>query len=126
MELLGAQNQSSPIAIAAYVSSHWRRTRRARRGEIRHAQSQFPSEPILGNKRIQTLEYARNPFSVMSTFQAPGSKLEELKARKFTLVDRPQRVATSLAALQQPGAIQPSAEDWQWLDENSAIEDEFV
>jgi len=80
---------------------------------------------LLGNETIQLVQTSRNPLFIMSSLSTPLSRLEELKARKFTAADRPARVAKSLAVLQQPGTIQLNQEDWRWLDENSSIEDEF-
>jgi hypothetical protein len=126
MELLGSQHQIFPLASGPYLFSHSRRTRRGRRGDLLRSQPDLRPGAILGNKEIQTVEASRNFFTVMLNFHTPPSKLDELKAHKFSLAERPQRIARSLSVLQQPGAIRLSEEDWRWLDENADIEDEFL
>jgi hypothetical protein len=53
------------------------------------------------------------------------NKLEELKSRRFTALGREERIARSLAALQQQSTIQLTPIEWQSIIENSEIEDDF-
>jgi hypothetical protein len=51
--------------------------------------------------------------------------LEELKARRFTLIGKEERIARSLAALREPPPFQLTLQDWERLEQTSDIEDEF-
>jgi hypothetical protein len=52
----------------------------------------------------------------------PDSKLDTLKKRTFTPVNREERIATSLAALEEPQTIILTLEQWKSIAE--AVEDE--
>jgi len=52
----------------------------------------------------------------------PGLKLALLKRRKFTREGRPERIATSLAALNAPQPIDLTLEQWKQILEE--VEDE--
>src|ERR1700733_14248634 len=118
--------------------SHRRRTHRGEPGKV--------SKPTF---RVWNLHYERlvQPSSGLTGFQIfnihgellggeqnawlplvlppVSNKLQELKAQKFTLPGREERIARSLAALNEPTLIPMTRADWLWLDENSDVEDQF-
>ena len=51
-------------------------------------------------------------------------KLEELKRKRFTPERKAERIARSLAALNQPMAIQLSPEEWRKIAEEVDLEDQ--
>ncbi len=80
---------------------------------------------LLANYEMQVTGTVRDyPVSRLAS-KRPLTKLEELKARHFTLAGKAKRVAKSLAALQQPGTIQLSPEEWRWVAENADIEEQY-
>ena len=124
--LLSSQKQSLQGQAWPSLSGHSRRIRRGRRAEsIRVHGPAFEFDGLLGNTRMQLLLRVQIPAVRIPAPRLPLSKLEELKVHRFTLAGREERIARSLATLQDPGAIQLSQDDWRWLDENSDIEDEF-
>jgi hypothetical protein len=116
MQQLTAANPSQPG-----LNQHSRRARRSHRGGPTLAHSS-PSLLIFSNQAL-----GGNQISVdfAPRFRRPVSKLDELKARKFTAADREHRIARSLAALHEPAQLHLSAVDWQWLDEHADAENEF-
>jgi hypothetical protein len=125
MQALGQQNQELQVLTGLSSSPHYRRTRRGHRGDGLRISARLLPGGLLGNNATQLLESSGNIVLLMSSPGTPLSRLQELKARKFTLADRGERVARSLAALQEPGSIRLNEEDWRWLDEHSSIEDEL-
>lgn len=57
------------------------------------------------------------PGHVVNHTAQASLKLADLKKRKFTPAGRPQRIATSLAALNAPPAIELSAAEWKSIAE---------
>ena len=55
----------------------------------------------------------------------PISKLEALKKRRFSPEGRAERIARSLAALDQVATIRLTSEEWRQVAEDSDIEDQF-
>jgi hypothetical protein len=53
------------------------------------------------------------------------SRLEELKARHFTVEGKAERVARSLAALNHEDTIQLTTQQWRRIAEDPDIEDQF-
>jgi hypothetical protein len=125
MQALGAQNQDLQSLAGLSPAQHSRRSRRGHRRDGLRTSARVFLGSLLGNKSIQIVETSGNLLSVMSYPGTPLSRLEELKARKFTVADRRERVARSLAALQQPSSIRLNEVDWRWLDEHSSVEDEL-
>jgi len=115
------QSPDFPNQLRPTIPPHSRRARRGHRGGLSSAEwwhrFSFPSRQGLGGTQV--------PIEITSTFERPLSKLEELKARRFTAVGREERIARSLAVLREPIAVRLSEIDWQWLDEHTDIEDEF-
>jgi len=56
---------------------------------------------------------------------SPDSKLETLKRQRFNPEGKAERVARSLAALNQEEAIQLTPEQWRRIAEDPDIEDQF-
>jgi hypothetical protein len=56
---------------------------------------------------------------------SPDSKLEALKRQRFGPEGKAERVARSLAALNQEGAIRLTPEEWRRIAEDPDIEDQF-
>jgi len=125
MQVLGGQNQGLQSQVGLSYATHSRRSRRKHHADGLRISTQYSSGGLLGNYATQLLGTSWELIFLMSPPGTPLSRLEELKARKFTTANRGERVARSLAALQQPGAIRLSEEDWRWLDEHSQIEDEL-
>jgi hypothetical protein len=62
------------------------------------------------------------PFSQTSK---SSFKLSELKKQRFTPEGKDERIARSLAALNQQASIHLSPEEWQRIAEDPDIEDQF-
>jgi hypothetical protein len=61
----------------------------------------------------------------LSQTSQSSSKLEELKKQRFTPEGKDERIARSLAALNQQPSIHLSPEEWQRIAEDSDIEDQL-
>jgi hypothetical protein len=110
----------------AVASSHSRRTRRLHRGAGKGVAVQIhPGHEFVPLERVDGLGGAQIPSGTLVVFSRPLTKLDKLKARKFTPIGREERVAKSLAALREPPPIEMTAADWRWLDEHSDIQDEL-
>lgn len=120
--MLGTEHQNIP-----YLPANRTGVRISRKPKTRWRRGPFvtihrdlrPENALLGLGGAQVI------IHVTWKNEKPMSKIEQLKARKFTPLGKQERIARSLAVLQQPGAIQLSQDDWHWLDANFAIEDEF-
>jgi hypothetical protein len=94
---------------------------------------------VLGNPSLQagTPQFSEDWFSVLhlsywlspyASRAAPSqrfSRLESLKRERFAPEGKAERVARSLAALDQPPSIHLSAETWRQIIEEAESEDEF-
>src|SRR5689334_19986075 len=81
---------------------------------------------LLDNKNLQMpyhdqIEFIDPPLQASRA----SSKLEELKRQRFTEEGKPERIARSLAALNQQSSIQLSPEEWKLIAEDPDIEDQF-
>ncbi len=85
----------------------------------------FGGGELLGNQKIQVPSAGGPTALITSAPRTPLTRLEELKRRRFPPAGKEERVARALAALHQPGAIQLSAEDWRWFDENADSEEDL-
>jgi hypothetical protein len=120
MTTLYTQNQSlTPIGGSGGSSRHrrWRRRSSEVRPSNREPQLSYLGASSLGNSQERSEALFTAPRHV--------SRLDRLKALRFTPFGRRDRVEQSLAALHQPSSFHLTAEDWHWLDENSDIENEF-
>jgi len=117
--LLQAQNPDILKQSRTTAGPHSRRTRRGHRSGP--ALTQWGRRLLFG----QRLGGAQVSFEIRPAFERPVSKIEELKMRRFTVVGREERIAQSLSALREPGAVQLSDADWHWLDEHADLENEF-
>lgn len=124
-QLLGSQSESldRPRGIAVSLRIGPLRRRRHRGPQIVIPPGH--SQGLLGNRNMQESWVLNRISDLLSASNGPSSKLEELKARTFTLTGREERIARSLAALTRPSAIQLSEQDWEWLDENADLEDDL-
>ena len=120
--LLGTQHQNIPYLLGAGV--HVSRRMHRRRGDFVVLHHHVRLSTVWGSQFL-VLGGTQEPAKSREPRKRPLSKLEQLKQVRFTALERKERIARSLAALQQTGAIQLSQEDWRWLDENAAIEDEL-
>jgi hypothetical protein len=76
----------------------------------------------LGNASIQNPPIHR--ASSRAHFLRPTPKLELMKLRRFTAEGREDRIARSLAALNQQETLQLSAEQWKYFAEDPDLDDQ--
>ena len=81
---------------------------------------------LLHNRNVQIpfSDKVELPDTLLPTSQH-SSKLEELKKRRFTDEGKDERIARSLAALNQQTSIHLSPEEWKLIAEDPDIEDQF-
>ena len=79
----------------------------------------------LGNYDVQRPTSSRFELPSLLVKVSATSRLEELKRRRFTLGERAERVARSLAALTQEETIHLTAQEWQRIAEDPDIEDQY-
>ena len=121
---LGTQNQSLLIMPTSGTSSHSRRRRR-RLGDLYVVhRDRKPRNFVVIEQGSLLLAPQRTPESVFLT-HPHISKLDRLKALHFTAFGRRNRIQRSLDALHKQSTLHLTVEDWHWLDENAALEDEF-
>jgi len=123
--LLGDQKPQIQGHLRPLGLTHSRRARRGHRGMPSQFHAEWRYDIFLKSGQAQVLGGTQVPIHILSSRTRPLTNLEELKARRFTAIGRDERMARSLAALSEPGAIHLTQADWQWLDENFAIEEEF-
>ncbi|MGO9271981.1 MAG: hypothetical protein ACLQOO_17235 [Terriglobia bacterium] len=59
-----------------------------------------------------------------STSTQKAARLEELIKQRFPAEGKAERVAKALAALHQEESIRLSPEEWKWVAEDVALEDQ--
>lgn len=59
-----------------------------------------------------------------STSTQKSARLEELIKQRFPTEGKAERVAKALAALHQEESIRLSPEEWKWVAEDVALEDQ--
>jgi len=70
-------------------------------------------------------EFARSTAMRAERRQLPHAELEKAKSRRFSPERKHERVAKSLAALNQQSSIKLTANDWRQIVEDIDLEDQF-
>jgi hypothetical protein len=93
---------------------------------------------LLGNGALQSASMAKNEWTALYGFApsknapavsvvteevSPASKLEALKRERFRPEGKAERIATSLAALNQSEPIELSLEEWRLITEDPDLLD---
>ena len=76
----------------------------------------------LGNASLQFPSVERR--ASIAHFLKPTPKLDLLKRQRFTAKGREERIAQSLAALNQPEVINLTPEQWKYFAEDPDLDDE--
>ncbi|SRR6185436_6247714 len=79
----------------------------------------------LGNHNAQRPPGRRFELQSPSERVPPTSRIDELKRRHFTVQGKDERIARSLAALNQKVTIELTAQQWRRIAEDPDIEDQF-
>jgi hypothetical protein len=79
---------------------------------------------LLGNLKLQISSPGVATITGSGLPTMPLSKLEELKKEQLTDEDKDERIARSLAALNQQPSIHLSPEEWKIIVEGSDTEDQ--
>lgn len=106
-EMTGFQNQTPLRSSPSFKSTHLQRG------------------GLLGNRDAQRPAGINLDPAPRTSRVAQPSRLEILKRERFHFSTKTERVARSLAALNQPSSIELTADEWQTIAENPDIEDQF-
>ncbi len=86
----------------------------------------FQAGSLLGNNNAQKPPSERfEPASPLQSKVSPVSKIEALKKKRFSPEGKAERVARSLAALNQVAIIHLTPEEWRQIAEDPDVEDQF-
>jgi len=109
-------NQGSPLGLFSSLTEAWWGSGSLGNMHVQRIGLTDESLPTEGG--VQT----RSPFSASDESTSPRTRLSALKAARFTVVDRTERIQRSLQALNQPLGIDLPPAQWALVAEQ--IEDD--